>query len=68
MRILKFLLSGIIFICFVIPGIPCYLGVIYLIKKLYDYYQNNLTDTYNNSSIIQSNQNTDETDYKCKFN
>ena len=64
MRILKFLLSGIIFICFVIPGIPCYLGVIYLIKKLYDYYQNNLTD----SSNIQSNQNTNETDCKCEFN
>ena len=64
MRILKFLLSGVIFICFVIPGIPCYLGIIYLIKKLYDYYQNNLTD----SSNIQSNQNTDETDCKCEFN
>lgn len=64
MRILKFLLSGVIFICFVIPGIPCYLGVIYLIKKLYDYYQNNLTD----SSNIQSNQNTNETDCKCEFN
>ena len=64
MRILKFLLSGVIFICFAIPGIPCYLGVIYLIKKLYDYYQNNLTD----SSNIQSNQNTNETDCKCEFN
>lgn len=39
MKILKFILTGVIYICFVIPGIPCYLGVFYLFKKLYDYYK-----------------------------
>ena len=67
MRILKFILTGVIYICFVIPGIPCYLGVIYLVKKLYDYY--NLSD--NNLSKInkwKSNQHTDKTYYTRIFN
>ena len=33
MKILKFILTGVIYICFVIPGIPCYLGVFYLFKN-----------------------------------
>ena len=40
MNLFKLLLSVVIYICFVIPGIPCYLGVIYVLKKLYEHFKN----------------------------
>ena len=56
MNLFKLLLSVVIYICFVIPGIPCYLGVIYALKKLYEYFKNLITND-NQSNDNQSNIN-----------
>ena len=55
MNILKILLSVVIYICFVIPGIPCYLGVIYVLKKLYEHFKNLITND-NQSNINYTKQ------------
>ena len=55
MNLFKLLLSVVIYICFVIPGIPCYLGVIYVLKKLYEYFKN-LNTNDNQSNINYTKQ------------
>ena len=57
MNLFKLLLSVVISICFVIPGIPCYLGVIYVLKKLYEYFKN-LNTNDNQSNINYTKQYT----------